>query len=347
MIVDMNENHNILNSSRATHKEKRGIILHPAAIGDGILTLPLAKVIKDSFKLDGLDFFGNIDYISFFPGRTCIDTIYSVESFQFYKLFTKSDELETSDIGDLIEFFEDYAYIVSILESPHSDFQQNLITVANHNPDTEVITLSSNPSNKPSTHLTEYYIQQFVDQYSLLWEPQEMFSNDILIKPTKADAKYSRKLLNEMHVDPARDLVVLHPGSGGRHKCWHLDNYITIAQSLLSKGFEVIFLLGPAELERYDNKQINDLKSTGRCLTDLSLTEALGILSCTDIFIGNDSGIAHLAAGLGIRTISVWGPSDPSAYKPIGPSVKIIISKDPNFAKGPSPILQQELLCFI
>ena len=347
-IMPMNVNNNILDlvrekEAQAAQKAKRGIILHPAAIGDCILTLPLAKVIKDSFKLGGMDFLGNTDYIGFFTGRTCIDAIYSIESIELYKLYAKTSEFDLDDIDALISFFSDYSCIVTFSDEPNSDFERNLILAANCSHSTEVITLPLKPPEKLSAHLTEFHIQQFVDQYDLSLKPQKICFSDILIRPTEWDVIRGRELLKEIDVDPTCDLVILHPGSGGMHKCWHLDNYLTVAQNLRSKGFEVVFLLGPAELERFDNAKIEDINRVAACLVDLSLTEVLGLLSCTDIFIGNDSGITHLSAGLGIRTVVVFGHTNPSLYRPIGPTVNVIVSEDPNFAKEPSPILQQEL----
>ncbi|KKK89106.1 hypothetical protein LCGC14_2736440, partial [marine sediment metagenome] len=45
--------------------------------------------------------------------------------------------------------------------------------------------------------------------------------------------------------------IVIHPGSGGRRKCWYPDNFIAIAE-VLSQNNSVIFLLGPAETEGFD-----------------------------------------------------------------------------------------------
>jgi len=74
------------------------------------------------------------------------------------------------------------------------------------------------------------------------------------------------------------------------------------------------------------------------------LTQVLGLLSCADGFIGNDSGITHLAAGLGVRTLAVFGPTNPTVYKPIGPDVKVFATAAAAFADKPSASLQQELL---
>ena len=138
--------------------------------------------------------------------------------------------------------------------------------------------------------------------------------------------------------------MVIQPGSGGLQKCWHLDNFLAVAKELRSQGVEVVFLLGPAEQERFSNATIKDINSVARCLTDLSLTQVLGLLSCANGFVGNDSGITHLSAGLGVKTLAVFGPTNPAVYGPIGPAVTVFADSTAAFAKEPSVALQQELL---
>ena len=89
---------------------------------------------------------------------------------------------------------------------------------------------------------------------------------------------------------------------------------------------------------------IRNINRVARCLTDLSLTQVLGLLSCADGFVGNDSGITHLAAGLGVKTLAVFGPTNPAVYGPIGPAVTVFADSTAAFVKGPSAALQQELL---
>jgi ADP-heptose:LPS heptosyltransferase len=150
--------------------------------------------------------------------------------------------------------------------------------------------------------------------------------------------------LREIDVDLSRKLVVFQPGSGGLHKCWHLDNFLAIAKELVSEGDEVVFLLGPAELSRFREARIKKITSAAKCLTDLSLTEVVGLLSCADKFLGNDSGITHLAAALGIETIAVFGPTNPVVYKPIGPAVTVLKSAAASFTRKPLLRLQRKAL---
>jgi hypothetical protein len=352
----MQENDNILNllreeEAKASRRALRGVILQPGAIGDCVLTLPLAEFMKDCLGLGGVDILGHTEYIGILPGRTCVDGIRSIDSVDLHRLFAETNTFDLVDGDALINVFGDYAWIVTFLGEPNSNFEQNLIFTANCSRSAEVITLSIKPSKKSSSHITDFYIQQFIAQSGLSLGPRLVQKTKSLIKATKADINRGRELLKEINVDSSEKLVVIQPGSGGSHKRCHLDNFLVVAEELVSKDIKVIFLLGPAEVEQFGDATpavlLRKIEAAGaKCLTDLSLTQVLELLSCADAFLGNDSGITHLAAALGVKTIAVFGPTNPDLYSPIGPAVTVLASSDADFAKKPSASLQQELLNF-
>jgi len=331
-------------AAQAAAEAQRGLILQPGAIGDCVLTLPLAQFMKDSLQLGGIDILGHTEYIGILPGRTCIDVIRSIDLIDLHRLFVETKTFDLADRDPLINVFADYAWIVTFLGEPNSNFEQNLIFTANCSHSAEVITLSMKPPEDFNQHLTEFYTQQFIDQSSLSLEHKTVCFDDILISASQADRDRGQELLKEIGFDFSKELIVIQPGSGGSNKCWHLDNFLAIAEKAGAKGNEVIFLLGPVELERFSKTRIKNINSVARCLTDLSLTQVLELLSCADGFVGNDSGITHLAAGLGIKTSAIFGPTSPELYKPIGPDVKVFANSNKTFAKRPSRTLQQDLL---
>jgi hypothetical protein len=329
--------------AEAAWKTQRGLILQPGSIGDCILTLPLVGFMKDCLGLGGVDILGHTEYMGILPGRSCTDGIRSMDSVDLHRLFAEAKTFDLGDGDPLINIFADYTWIVTFLGEPNSNFEQNLIFTANCSHSAEVITLSMKPPEKFSAHITDYYTQQFITQSGLSLECRQT-RPEVLIKATKADVKGGRELLRETGVDSSKKLVVIQPGSGGLEKCWHLENFLAVAKELTHQGMEVIFLLGPAELERFSNVAIKNMTNVAKCLTDLSLTQVLRLLSCVDVFVGNDNGITHLAAGLGVKTVAVLGPTDPNVYKPIGPAVTVFASRTKAFAKKPSVESQQELL---
>ena len=323
---------------------QRGVILQPGAIGDCILSLPLAEFMKDSLQLGGIDILGHTEYSGILSGRTCVDSVRSMDSMNLHRMFVEKSAFDLADGDPLINAFADYAWIVTFLGEPYSNFEQNLIFTANCSHSSEVITLSMKPPEDYSNHLTDYYRQLFVDECGLSSEARQIERGSRLIKATEADVNKGRELLTEIQVDSSEKLVVIQPGSGGLHKCWHPDNFLAVAKELRSKGVDVVFLLGPAEQEMFSNATVNDINLVAKCLTDLSLTQVVELLSCTDGFLGNDSGITHLAAGMGVRTLVVFGPTNPAVYKPVGPAVTVFAQGGEAFTDKPSAALQQEVL---
>lgn len=330
--------------AQVAKETQRALILQPGAIGDCILTLPLVNFMKEVLGLGGVDIIGHSQYIGILPGRTCVDGVRSIDSTDLHRLFVEPATFDLADRDPLINVFADYAWIVTFLGEPNGNFEQNLIFTANCSHSAEVITLPMKPPDDFSGHLAEFYTQQFIDQTGLLLEHTALSCGHLLMKATKADRNSGAELLKEAGVDLSKRLVVIHPGSGGLHKCWHLGNFLAVAGRLASKRNEVVFLLGPAELERFSSADLKSISGAVACMTDLSLTEVLGVLSCADTFIGNDSGITHLAAALGVRTLAVFGPTNPAVYRPIGPALTILEDAAADFAKRPSPNLQNRVL---
>jgi ADP-heptose:LPS heptosyltransferase len=85
---------------------------------------------------------------------------------------------------------------------------------------------------------------------------------------------------------------------------------------------QTVFLLGPAELERWPASEIQQLSA--RSLRDLELEPALAVLSCARGYVGNDSGITHLAAALGVSTTAIFGPTKAEHWAPLGQQVRAL-----------------------
>ncbi len=323
---------------------QRAVILQPGALGDCILTLPLVKLMQEALELGGVDIIGHADYIGFLPERSGVNSIRSIDSADLHRLFAAPNAFDLADNDPLIHLFSDYAWIVTFMGEPNGNFEQNLIFATNCSHSAEIVTLSLKPTETTRQHVAEYYICQLVRESGLPSEWMKPAGQEALIRATDSDRRQGRELLEQAGVDTAGNLVVLHPGSGGRQKCWHIGNFVSVAEALRAQEIEVLFLLGPAEMERFDRATKARLCDTAPCLTRLPLSQVVGLLSCADAFVGNDSGVTHLAAALGLRTFAMFGPTDPVLYHPIGPAANILHDPNPRFAAEPAPDLQKTLL---
>ena len=362
--ANMSAKNNIIDELRvrltlAALKSQRGVILQPGAIGDCILTLPLARLMKETVCRGGIDIIGHTEYTGILPGRSCVDGVRSLDSMALHRLFAGEGEFELADGDSLIMAFAQYAWIVTFLGEANSSFEWNLIFTANCSHSAEVMTLEMKPEGGYKKHITEFYRNQFVEQSgfdpSTTLETGKLTASGLpseghktpvdapMIKPTPADRARGREILAEAGVTPTFEPIIIQPGSGGKYKCWHLDNFLSIARTLASEGIEVAFLLGPAEVERFSESQMGKISEVGRIIANLSLTDALAVLSCSGGYVGNDSGITHLSAALGIRTVAIFGPTDPAVYAPVGPEVAVLRGSETNFTEAVSENLQQQI----
>ncbi len=344
--------------ARIVQESQQGVILQPGAIGDCILTLPLAEFMKETVCRGGVDVIGHTEYIGMLPGRSCIDAVRSIDAMDLHRLFAREEEFALADGDPLIMFFADYTWIVTFLGGANSNFEQNLIFTANCSHSAEVMTFSMKPEEKDSTsaklgsteltagsagrHISDFYREQFITQSGLFPGEHKQTVSTPLIRSTQADRNNGRKILDEAGVSQTLKPVIIHPGSGGMQKCWHLDNFLSVARMLAKEGSEVVFLLGPAEQERLSKSATAKIEEAARILANLPLTDVLAVLSCSSGYVGNDSGITHLAAASGVKTVAVFGPTEPEIYGPVGPAVTVLRSRELNFAEAVSKELQEE-----
>jgi hypothetical protein len=121
-----------------------------------------------------------------------------------------------------------------------------------------------------------------------------------------------------------KDLVLIHPGAGSPRKRWPLDNFMTVACAMRDRhGANVVVLVGPAESDLLPlvKKQVD-----GKCPVHGTedLSEVVALMKTTRCFIGNDSGLAHLAAMMDVPTVAIFGPSSPNRWRPLGKAVKVL-----------------------
>ncbi len=119
------------------------------------------------------------------------------------------------------------------------------------------------------------------------------------------------------------ETILIHPGSGSRKKNWRIDRFAEVFAALKNAGRNPVFLLGPAE--QFMEKEVAKnplIAGTLRRVSDLS--ELTAVLGKSGGYIGNDSGVTHLAAYMGLRVVAIFGPSDPKRWCPSGKTVKIV-----------------------
>jgi lipopolysaccharide heptosyltransferase II len=128
-------------------------------------------------------------------------------------------------------------------------------------------------------------------------------------------------------------VVALAPGAVGPGKRWPTERYAELAKQLAEQGATVWILGGPQE-KPLAAEIVAQAGSRAHDLTGHDLRNAILALKAADIAVSNDSGLMHVAAGLGTPTIGIFGPTDPQLWAPLNPLAAIV--EPPR--EGPCPV---------
>lgn len=119
--------------------------------------------------------------------------------------------------------------------------------------------------------------------------------------------------------------VVLFVGAGGESKRWPMDRWAALAQRL-NGWARVELLAGPVEMERLPGSERAIVERAAGRYAGVAgeMDELANVIRAARLYVGCDTGPTHLAAQLGVRTLALFGPTDPETWKPVGPCVDVI-----------------------
>jgi ADP-heptose:LPS heptosyltransferase len=119
----------------------------------------------------------------------------------------------------------------------------------------------------------------------------------------------------------------IHPGSmawkGNEAKRWPYERFAALARAQADRGRRIRFFLGPHEVKEAERAERDFKGREGISIVREPLSEAARRLAECEVFVGNDAGFSHLASGLGVRTLALYGMTSEVRGAPIGPAVAL------------------------
>jgi heptosyltransferase-1 len=120
-------------------------------------------------------------------------------------------------------------------------------------------------------------------------------------------------------------IAILNPGAGWGAKQWAPERYGELAIRLASRGLHSVINYGPGE-ETLARRTV--AASAGKALPLFSsLSELMALARRSELFVGGDTGPMHLAALMGVRTVALFGPTDPGRNGPYWAGTRVL--RDP------------------
>ena len=285
------------------------LFLHPGGLGDVILSLSAVALLRERYPTARFTFAGNFDHlVPVMNGYA--ENIVSLAAVPLHSLYADG-ALPASDI----RFWRSFDQIISWTGSGDPAFVQKMKGIC---PGACIAPW------KPDRQETRHVAQLFIDSlgrkiasgrkasHTPIHLNQELFGQGL-------------HWLSEHGWRTGEPFVVLHPGAGSKTKRWPLERFISLAMHFAhTEKRRLLIVEGPAEeglavqMERALPQ--DELMIAAR----LSLDILAAVISRASLFVGNDSGIAHLAAGLEIPTIVLFGPTLPGHWAPQGSHVRVL-----------------------
>ncbi len=280
------------------------LIYHGGSLGDTLLSLPCFEAIRNDSS--SVHFIGGQDIAGFLNETGWVDTFSCAGSAVNASLYTSAD----THARRFLASFDRAFVFTSQGDSSVAAAIGSVIPCTR--------TINAIPSDGADIHVAACRLAQLTG-YARSPLPAALKLSGLL--PADAQALFAEA----GHVD-GRLLVAVHPGSGGKIKCWPLEKYFELVARIARDARPIfLFFSGPAE-EQAMKKQINRFSRSRNDVThiaDCRLRTAASLLSRCNLYIGNDSGFSHLAAATGCRVLALFGPTNPVVWRPLG-NVEIV-----------------------
>jgi heptosyltransferase-2 len=177
------------------------------------------------------------------------------------------------------------------------------------------------PAPRPFGRHQAYYYLELMSGLGFPASTPEMS-----LRRSEGSRERARALLEREGWNGRASLVGVHPGAtNSRAKIWSATRFGEVMEKLAAAtGARVVILGGASEgaLAREVEAALDEPPIMLQGKT--SLGELMGVLSELSLFLSNDSGPMHLAAALGVPTLAVFGPTDPSETGPLGSRARFV-----------------------
>ena len=329
------------------------LVIRPGAIGDVLLTFPILQGLREKYSGPHITFVSNASVLPLAQASGLVDEVSDYQDILWSELFSTTG-IRTSILTDRLQA-RDMA--ICWLRDAEGIVERNLHEMGIRH----IIIAPGRPPQEERIHIVEYLANTVEVEDVILRFAQNLSSgraqilrfaqNDSLWQPTR----FKKPTRISTPPSPLQDhsslldeYIAIHPGSGGAQKCWPVESFACVIERLWEHSRPVLLLAGPADVERLAYLQrrlvappVTDLFSV---LFNAPLLEVARQLQQCRGYLGNDSGITHLAAMLGVPTVAIFGTSDPVIWRPVGNRVSVIY--EPGLENLPVDVVMEALKPF-
>jgi ADP-heptose:LPS heptosyltransferase len=288
-------------------------VIHQGALGDFILALPALETLRKVFPHAKSAIMGYPRILELVEKRFYAEEILSIDQKGMATFFVREGSLDFT----LSQFFKTFDLIVVFGKDGEGIVIKNLRRVC----EGQILHINPFPPWDEEVHLTDHLLKQFA-QHGF---PASELNPKLHLKESDREWAMNYWKGKRVTVEEQSKMIILHPGSGSKKKVWPLERFLNLARTLQDHlGSKILVVLGPAEGPEVQ-KAFEGMRPTEFILAKgLTLLQLASVMEGCWFFIGNDSGISHMAAALGLPTIVIFGPTDQRVWSPRGEKTFVV-----------------------
>jgi heptosyltransferase II len=312
--------------ARPLHSQniKSFLLWMPNWIGDVVLTLPVVQSLRRAYPAAGIFVVAKSPSDELLLGHPAIDKVLTLPSepengFWQRVGFARKLKKYDFDVGVVFPNSFESAFFLSLT---------GVKCRLGYNTDARDILLSH-----PIT-TTSYLkkVQYRVEYYFKILSPLKLDTPDssfATLVSQKGDIA-AREVMLDMGLDENEEFITLHPGTSKVERAWHVERFGILCQKLIKEDGKLVVLLGTEN----EVGLLNRIRNFGqpeaiKVMPPVNLRVLTELLRKSQMFIGNDSGMMHLASMVGVPILGIFGPGSPESTGPyMSPEMQEVITRN-------------------
>ncbi|MDZ4733330.1 MAG: glycosyltransferase family 9 protein [Nitrospirota bacterium] len=284
------------------------VLIHPGGLGDVLLAVPAMARLRARFPHHRLVLCAEDQIARLLLACRIIDAWTSVQGRACAELFAGADQVT----GQVQIWLEGCDLAIGWMQDLGGKLSETLKAVGVR----EVIVKSPFSTSIRATHQRDRFLEA-------INEAPFDDAEDVRLAPTELLHRLGRACLEAAGLSIGESLVVIHPGSGSAHKCVAPELLANVVGALQISGATPVILEGPADREPVE-RVLQSCVTPPTVLQGLDVRTVAGVLAQARLFVGQDSGVTHMAGLMGVRTVALFGPTNPARWAPRGTHVTVV-----------------------
>ncbi|ADQ15544.1 lipopolysaccharide heptosyltransferase II [Halanaerobium hydrogeniformans] len=314
---------------------KRIVVIDLLYLGDLIFAHPFFAELRKLFPKARIDLIANSNFAEIMRVNKNIDNVYSYnKNWNVLRSYEFAKEIKQNNYQLALNIHGNWrtALLLKIVSADK---------VIGYGSKGRGIFLDQKVDDTINSHMIDFYLyfikslqqshllEKYFDRNNSALEVSQISNKREKLFPTlRIENKYiqtAEKKLKDLSLKAG--FIVLNTGGSWKTKRWPEKYFAELANLLIEKGHDILFVGGPS-----DNKRVKDIifhidkkEKTYNLTGETSLLELAAVCKKANLIISGDTGPVHVAAAVGTNTVTIFGPSDEEKYAPRGRAKNIII----------------------